>query len=435
MKVFLMDMKDDEGVGLNILIRAQESGHIVKYWSAKPYIGGKGLVPKVTEWKPQMDWADLIILTGNCDYPPGLDGYFGRGYPIFGTNPKAAQLELDRGKGQEILKRYGVEVPPYIVVDSTRKAIQHIAKTGKAYAIKPWGGEADKAMTCVSSDPDEAIFTLSKWGNFDGQLMMQEMVEGVEIGISGWFGPHGWSAALEESFEHKKFMNDDLGGNTGEMGTVIRHTKKSKLFDKVLEPITDYLHQVNYVGDASVNCIVDRRGTPFPLEWTMRLGWPDFNIRQSLIKGDPVEWMRDLVEGKDSIEVSTNVAVGVVLAHGDFPHENIPKSEWAGFPIKGIDETTRESLHLQQVQYGKYPALDGKTVVEKEGFLTAGTYVMVVTGTGKTVEAARKKAYDVAWQIKWPSNIMFRTDIGCRLEEELPKLHKHGYAEGLEYGT
>jgi hypothetical protein len=37
-------------------------------------------------------------------------------------------------------------------------------------------------------------------------------------------------------------------------------------------------------------------------------------------------------------------------------------------------------------------------------------------------------------QIKIPSNMMYRTDIGCRLEKQLPALHKLGYAEGMTYG-
>jgi phosphoribosylamine--glycine ligase len=437
MKLLVMDMKGDDGMGINLCVRSQDSGHQVRYWSGTPHYGGKGIIQKVREWEDSMDWADLIVLTGNCDYPNGLDKYFGRGYPIFGTNPKAAELELDRGKGQEILKKYGIKTAPYTVVSSVKEAINHIVKTETGYAMKPWGGAADKAMTCVCKSPDDAIFTLMKWekdGLFKGELMLQELVEGVEVGIAGWFGPGGWSAAIEESFEHKKFLNDDLGENTGEMGTVIRHVTESKLFDMLLEPLTDYLHMVNYVGDCSVNCIVDKRGTPWPLEFTVRLGWPDFNIRQALIKNDPIEWMLDLLQGRDTLEVSTDVAAGLVLTHGDFPRSADPHKDWAGYPIRGITPQNYKHLHFQQTQRGMSPMLvDGK-VKEVETEQTGGTYVMVVTGTGRTVKLAAQRMYDVAWDIKWASNIMFRTDIGKRLEEDLPLLQKHGYAVGMRYG-
>jgi len=440
-KVFIMDT-DGEGMGIDLAVRALTADHEVHYWlptetngEVPPY--GEGLVERPLEWKPEMDWAELIVLTGNSTYQTPLAEYFGNGYPIFGANAKGAELELDRGKGQEVLRTYGIKTLPYTVVDSVEDAIAYILKEDAAFVMKPWGGDADKAMTCVPQDVDEAIYTLQKWdreGKFKGQLMLQEKVDGVEMGIAGWFGPGGWNEALEESFEHKKFLNDDLGENTGEMGTVIRHVRKSKLFDEILEPLTDYLHYINYVGDCSVNCIIDSKGRPWPLEFTMRLGWPDFCIRQEVVKGDPVQWMKDLLEGKDTLEVYNKIALGVLLAHGDFPRSKDPVKTWAGFPISGITAENLSHLHFQQMQSGKASKVVAGKVKNLESELTAGTYVMVVSGSGGTVERASEEAYEVAWQIKWPGNLMMRTDIGKRLESELPKLQRFGFAEGMRYG-
>jgi len=428
------------GTGINLALRAQDDGHDVKYWmptkGGKPRPYGDGLLTKPLEWESSMDWADLVVLTGNNKYADALARYFGKGYPIFGANIKGAELELDRGKGQEILKRYGIKTIPYEVVASPEEGIALIKETGKAYAMKPWGGTEDCALTYVSREPDDGIFTLDKWkreGLFKGQLMMQEKIDGIEMGIAGWFGPGGWSAALEESFEHKKFLNDDLGANTGEMGTVIRHVKQSKLFDFILDPITDYLHSINYVGDCSVNCMIDPKGKIWPMEFTTRLGWPDFNIRQEVFKGDSVQWMKDLIDGKDTLEVSSKIALGVVMAHGDFPHEHDGADVWSDFPIYGITNENYTHLHFQQVKEGKGFLWSKGKLARPTMMLTAGTYVMVVTGAGGTVEAAQKKAYDIAWEIKWPSNILFRTDIGKRLKDQLDELHKHGFAEGMNY--
>jgi phosphoribosylamine---glycine ligase len=440
MRVLVFDTEGG-GTGINLALRAQDAGHDLRYWmptrAGKPRPFGDGMLEKPLEWEPSMDWADLIVLTGNNKYASPLNEYFGKSYPIFGANIAGAELELDRGKGQELLKRYGIKTIPYEVVASPEEGIALIKETGKAYAMKPWGGTEDCALTYVSKSPEDGIFTLDKWkreGLFKGQLMMQEKIDGIEMGIAGWFGPGGWARALEESFEHKKFLNDDLGANTGEMGTVIRHVRKSKLFDQMLDPITDYLHSINYVGDCSINCMVDKKGTAWPMEFTMRLGWPDLNIKLEVCQNDMVQVMKDLIDGKDSLDVSTKIALGVVMAHGDFPHENDPPEKWADFPLYGVDEKNSEHLHFQQVKQGKgFTWKDGK-LQRPLMTLTAGTYVMVVTGSGRTVEAASKAAYEIAWEIKWPSNVLFRTDIGKRLEKELPELQKHGFAEGMTYG-
>lgn len=435
---FLMLDTDGEGMGLDLAIRAQATGHEVRYWlpSDELVTYGDGMVSKPKEWEPSMDWAELIVTSGNSTLGEELAPYFGKGYPILGANEKSAELELDRGVGQDVLERYGIETLPFQVVTSAAEAIAVLVKEDKPFVMKPWGGDADKAMTCVPSTVEEGIFTLQKWereGKFKGQLMLQEKVDGIEMGIAGWFGPGGWAAALEESFEHKKFLNDDLGENTGEMGTVLRHVRRSKLFDAVLEPISDYLHQCNYVGDCSVNCIIDAKGRPWPLEFTMRLGWPDFCIRQAVIQSDPIEWMLGLVEGRDELEVSSDVALGLVLAHGDFPKCKDPPKDWSGYPIDGIDAGRLGQLHFQQVMKGLGPMVMGGKVKQLGMTVTAGTYVMVVSGAGGTVEKAAKAAYDTAWEIKWPGNRMFRTDIGKRLEKQLPELQRHGFAKGMKY--
>jgi phosphoribosylamine-glycine ligase len=441
MKVFVMDTGGD-GNGLDIAIRAQDAGHMVKYWLPPTKAGdqrpfGNGMVDKPKEWKPQMDWADLIILTGNSDYTLELNEYFGKGYPIFGANAKSAELELDRGVGQEVLKRYGIKTLPYQVVSSVEEAIKLIVKTKKAYAMKPWGGTANKAMTFVANTPSEAVFILEKWkkdGLFKGELMLQEKVKGIEMGVSGMFGPGGWSSVIEECFEHKKFMNDDLGQNTGEMGTVLRHTTKSKLFDMVLEPITDYLHMVNYVGPCDVNCMIDDKGNPWPFEFTMRLGWPDFCIRQEVFKGDPVQWIADLIEGRDTLRASTDIAVGVIMAHEDFPLDIKPWGTGEGFPIYGMNPSDMEHIHFQEVMVGQAPMIVEGKVERVTTPMTAGPYVLIAGGHGNTVKKAIDNAYDIAWKIKWPSNVMFRTDIGKRLEDQLPELQSYGFATGIKYG-
>lgn len=428
MKVLMMDIADDLGLLMGLALQAQDAGHAVRYWHADEGKVGEGLVETVTDWERWTKWADLTVLSGNAKYPKGFEKKFTEGIPIFGANPAAAQLELDRAKGQEVLEKYGIETLPYEVVESIDDAAKYLLKEKRPVVIKPWGGESDKAMTYVCNTVDDGLYMLERWKKLGlkGKLMLQEKVDGVEVGISGFFGPAGWCGAIEESFEHKKFLTGNLGQNTGEMGTVIRHVTKSKLFDELLEPLTDQLHLLRYVGDCSINCIVAEDGTPYPLEFTMRLGWPDFNIRQSLFRGDPVKWMAELVHGRDTLRVSRDTAVGVVMVHGDFPHEHEEPEFWAGFPIRAPEAT---GISFQQVRLGEYPE-GNKT---KRGIVTAGSYVAVVHGTGGRVRTAARHAYELVGEVKWPSNVGYRIDIGERLEEDLPKLHKHGYAVGLEY--
>jgi len=65
--------------------------------------------------------------------------------------------------------------------------------------------------------------------------------------------------------------------------------------------------------------------------------------------------------------------------------------------------------------------------------VTAGDYVLIATGDGETVDASAKAAYNVLDTLEVPNSPMYRNDIGKRLEKQLPKLHKLGYATEFNY--
>jgi phosphoribosylamine--glycine ligase len=217
---------------------------------------------------------------------------------------------------------------------------------------------------------------------------------------------------------------------------VLRYTEDSKLAEQVLKPLEDYLHGLGYTGYIDVNCIIDKHGNPWPLEFTMRPGWPLFQIQQALHKGDPCEWMLDLIDGKDTLKVSNQVATGVVITIPDYPYSQITKKENSGYPLWGItEEDCVKNIHLSEVQWGKGPEMDGDEVkLNVPMYVTAGDYVCTVSGTGATVEQAKDRAYKTIKQkIEIPNSIMYRTDIGCRLEDQLDELHDLGYCNDLDY--
>lgn len=434
MKILVIDTSHD---GVPFAIHATRFGHEVKVYQPPRKTGeypqaGRGLVTRVQQWRPHMRWADLILLTSNHMYADDLEPFYEKGFPIIGANRRAAALELDRALGDDVLTRLGVRTLNYEVFDNLDQAMTHVKNTGETHVAKSWGGTEDKSLSFVSSSPADMIWQLGEWkryGKIKGKLMLQQKVKGIELAVAAWFGPGGFSAPIFESFEEKKFLNDGLGENTGEMGTIGRYVKKSKLFDLVLKPMEDYLHGTGYVGNVDVNCIVVK-DTPWPLEFTMRFGWPQFNLQMALHKGDPAEWLLDLCQGRDTLRVKEKTCVGVVMATGDFPRCTDDPS---GKPISGITAGMEPNLWPQWVMLGNAPHMEGGKVAIGSTLLTAGHIPFTVTGLGDTVEEARCAAYDRAWKISWPGNRMFRTDIGKRLEDQLPELHAHGFAKEFRY--
>lgn len=417
-------------------MRAMNAGHHVR-WFLPPQMSrtGMNLVPKVKDWENHMKWADLIFLTDNAYYIGDMQKYIDQGFPVFGPNVLGTQLELDREKGQQFLRRAGVRTIPYECFESYDKAKAAVMARPVRYVSKP-SGNADKSMSYCAKSGRDMYFMLDRWqalGKIKGAFMLQRFVAGIEMGVGCVMTRNGFSQWKEENFEFKKLMNGDIGVQTGEQGTVMRFVKESKLFDDVLKPLELALHRIGYIGCVDLNCIIDKEGRAWPLEFTTRPGWPAFQIQQEVQQGDPAEWMHDALNGKDTAKFSQDVAVGVVVTMPDYPFSKLTRKETIGFPIWGITPENQHHVHLAEAYMGKAPDESRGKIIERDCFLTAGDYVYVASGAGKSVTAAKAKAYKVVDEIDLPNSPQYRTDIGDRLKEQLPMLQKHGYAKDLRY--
>jgi len=434
---------DFDGLGLDLALRAQAYGHEVRWFVRHEPNGdrnlvGDGLIKRVAHWEDHMKWADLIFTTDNCKYIYPLERYRDKGYPIFGPSIDTARWEQDRTHGEGVMKQAGIKTIPSTEFHNYDDAIAFIQKNPGRYVSKPLG-DGNKALSYVAQDAAEMLYMLTYWKKknaYKGSFILQEFHKGIEMAVGGWFGPGGFSKNVLENWEFKKFMNDDLGVATGEQGTILRYTEESLLAEKVLYPLEGFLHGLNYTGYIDVNCIIDKQGTPWPLEFTTRPGWPLFQIQQALHKGDPIQWMVDLLNGKDTLRVSHDIACGVVISIPDYPYSKLTKKDVSGFPLWGITEDDAlKNIHLSFVKLGTAPEMGGdKIKMDVPMYVTAGQYVCTVSGTGKTVESAKCRAYDtIKDKIHIPNSIMYRTDIGCRLEEQLDELHDNGYCLDMVY--
>jgi phosphoribosylamine---glycine ligase len=438
--------------GLDFLMRCQAAGHSVLWYdktkkNRERPTAGKNIVPKIEDFdelrRKWIDWADIIWLTDNTTYVEMLEPLRLSGYPIFGAGTTAAQLELDRDKGQSAMKKCGLNVIDGRGFHDYDSAIAYVAKEGKAFVSKP-SGDADKALSYVAKSPSDLIYMLERWkknpdyvakARSDG-FILQEKVNGTEMAVGGWFGPNGFCDVFLENFEHKKLHDGDIGPNTGEMGTLARYVRKSKLADQILLPLTKMLHSLDYVGYVDNNAIIEDDGTPRPLELTMRDGWPLWYNVTALHRhmDDPLQWMLDLLKGKDTIDVHEGeVSVSVLVALPPFPYQHVVGKDLDGIPLYNATDT--DHVHLCEVRLADdVPCMAGDQYVRMPCYVCTGEYPIVVTGCGDTITGARRSAYAALKKIEIPNDPFYRLDIGApkRLREGIPKIQAMGYAKGLE---
>lgn len=426
---------EDEG-GVDVSMRAQKHGHtckvFTKQYDPRKRPVGKGLIDIVYDWRPWARWADLIFLESNNAYMREMDNLRRAGCLIIGGNHESAEWEIDRSLGMQVFKRAGISIPPFREFTDYDSAISYVKRRDEPFASKPSGKCDDKSLSYVARSPDDLVYKMNQWKSKYGKppfpFVLQEKIKGIEFAVGAWFGPDGFVTGWEENFEHKKLMAGDTGPNTGEMGTVLRYVANSKLADKVLKPLEPQLERLGYTGNIDVNCIIDEDGNPWPLEFTMRFGWPTFTIQMSLFEWDPIEFLYEFAMGRSTKNAfrMNDVCVGVIPVLPPFPSTPKNYEDIIGIPIlEAADDFSFEEIMKWE----------GDRSGVKAEYASAGVIIGVATKSGATVRDACRRAYRELDKLHMPSSPFWRPDIGDRLRKDLPRLQEHGYARGFTYSA
>jgi len=381
-----------------------------------------GLLEKVKNWKEFVDWADIIVFD-DIGYGKEADELRAKGKPVVGGSKYTDKLEEDREFGQNEMKKFGLSVLPHWDFESFDEAIEFVRNNPGRYVFKPSGFlMSDQKVLFMAHEDDgkDLIEILEQnkkaWAKKIKKFQLQKMAVGVEVAAGAFFNGEDFVYPVNINFEHKKLFPGDIGPYTGEMGTLMYWSPPNKIFNDTLFKMKDALAESGYVGYIDINCIANARGV-YPLEFTSRFGYPTISIQSEGVLSNWGEFLFDIANKKKvDLKVKKGFQVGVVVVVPPFPFE----------------DPSETALHKDLSILFKKPSLDGihlGDVKKTNGsFSVAGDsgYVLVVTGSGITVEGARKQAYFRVNNIIL-QNMYYRTDIGEKWLHESDKLQMWGY--------
>ncbi len=200
--------------------------------------------------------------------------------------------------------------------------------------------------------------------------------------------------------------------------TLMYWSQPNAIFRETLGKMKDKLKESGYVGYIDINCIANARGI-YPLEFTSRFGYPTINIQMEGILTPMGEFLYRLANrGKFELKTKRGFQVGVVAALTPYVTGNSHDiSTYRGLSIL----FRRPNPDLEGVHLGDVKLVDNQLRVA--GF---SGYVLIVTGSGQTVEEARKQTYARIKNIRL-QNMFYRVDIGTRWYQDSDKLQIWGY--------
>ncbi|MFH0869272.1 MAG: phosphoribosylglycinamide synthetase C domain-containing protein, partial [archaeon] len=304
-------------------------------------------------------------------------------------------------------------------------AIKFVKENPGRYVVKPSGkAQNEKELLFVGNEEDGKdvveILELYKknWGNKIKLFQLQKYVSGVEVAIGGFFNGKNFVAPICINFEHKRLFPGNIGPSTGEMGTSAFYIKSNPLFVATLEKMKKQLQDCGYVGYFDINTIVNARGI-YPLEITARFGYPTINLQIEGMVGPFGEFLYNLASAKEDYEIKTKrgFQICVVIAAPPFPFTDPAAfKKYSEDALVIFKKPNYEGVHICDVK-----------LVDNDWRL-AGTsgYAVVVTGSGSTMEEARKQAYSRVENIMIP-NMFYRTDIGAKWTLDSDRLQTWGY--------
>ncbi len=415
-----------ESLSGDLAWQVKKEGHEVKAYIERE--GDKevfdGFIDKVDDWKQHKDWADVIIFD---DIGFGNEAEILRkeGKLVIGGSKYTDKLEEDREFAQNEMEKFGLTILPHRDFEEFESAIEFIKSNPGRYVFKPSGNTPSdsKGILFLGQDDDgkDLIEILEQnkktWAKKIKRFQLQKMAVGVEVAVGAFFNGKEFIYPINVNFEHKKLFPGDIGPYTGEMGTLMYWAPSNEIFENTLLKMENELAKSGYAGYVDINCIANAKGI-YPLEFTMRFGYPTINIQMEGIIEEMGEFLYKLAKKeKFEIKIKKGFQIGVVVVVPPFPFDD--KRETAIYHDLSIlfRKPNLEGIHLGDVKKD-----------ENGIWSVAGDsgYVSIVTGSGITVEEARKQAYSRLNNIVL-QNMYYRTDIGIKWLRDSDRLQTWGY--------
>ena len=338
-----------------------------------------------------------------------VDTFHEKNLPIFGPSKNAAQLESSKIWAKEFMKRNSIPTADFEIFDDAQKAKEFVKSYDKLVVIKADGLAAGKGVIVCDSkdeanDAIDTILTKKTFGDAGSKIIIEERIDGIEASyIALCDGNVGIPMATSQ--DHKRIFDDDKGPNTGGMGAysptpIIDDKLASQIQEKIIDKTIVSMNEegIEFKGFLYAGIMI-KDGTPYVLEYNVRMGDPECQPILMRLDSDLYEYLLASYEGKlkdlPKLSWKQEYAVCVVLASKGYP-KSYPKND----KITGFENIPENSF-----------VFHAGTKKENESVLSNGGRVLGVTALGVTLQNAINNAYSTCEKLDW-KNKSHRNDIG-----------------------
>ncbi len=354
---------------------------------------------------------DLVVIGPEAPLFAGLaDRLRAEGFPVFGPNQDAAQIEGSKAFSKDLMRRAGVPTASAWTESDPKQALELARKVlySGPVVLKASGPSfARGVVICRTFEDAEA--TLARWmvhdelGEAGRTVLVEEYLEGREFSLFSLVSGANFRS-LPVAQDYKKIFDGDEGPNTGGMGSyspadwvsadLVRETEA-----RVAAPVLELLARdgIDYRGVLFSGLMASADDLKC-LEYNARFGDPETQCLMPRMGKGFVEALLACAKGEPipDIEVRPHACVCVVLASANYPDK----------------VTIGKPITIDASVVGDALLFHAGTAIRDGELVTAGGRVIGVTATGTTAEEAHVKAYAAAEGVTFEGK-QNRSDIGA----------------------
>ncbi len=332
------------------------------------------------------------------------------GHRAFGPSKDAALIEASKAFSKWLMKNYNIPTANYEEFTDYEQALSYVQKQDYPLVVKADGLALGKGVIICNSveEGEQAVKEMMIDGKFKAagsKIIVEEFLVGREVSVL-CFTDGKTIVPMVSSQDHKRAFDNDMGLNTGGMGTFSPskiYTKDiaASVYTDIIIPTMNAMNSENrkFKGVLYFGLMLTDKGVKV-LEYNARFGDPETQVVLPRLKTDLYEIFEAIIDERLSevkIEWKDEAAVCVILASGGYP-----EAYEKGLPIT-IGDLDKDIILFHAGTSFK----DGKLV-------TNGGRVIGVTALGKDIEKAREKAYSNVPKVKF-DKVHYRKDIGIKL--------------------
>ncbi len=335
-----------------------------------------------------------------------VDALNEKGIKTFGPNKAAAIIEGSKVFSKNLMKKYNIPTAQYEVFTDMDSALRYLDTAPIPTVVKADGlalGKGviiaqtrEEAKAAVKSMMEDKVF-----GESGSSVVIEEFLTGPEVSVLS-FTDGETLIPMVSSMDHKRALDNDMGLNTGGMGTIAPnpyYTEEiaKECMEKIFIPT---MEAMNKEGRSFSGCLyfglMLTPGGPKVIEYNCRFGDPETQVVLPLLESDLLEIMLHISDKtlKDAdVRFSKGSACCVVMASNGYPGKYETGYE--------ITMPTDKNIYVAGAKLA-----DGK-------LLTGGGRVLGVTETAPSLKEAIDKAYATVKEVSF-TNAYCRSDIGAK---------------------